>query len=236
MRYRGFVITSCFDSGIERYNRESGEDELCHGYYCQVYAGNDDLYAEQIDDFCLAAGHEIEDLSDAALSDGIRKYVDGIFRELEEGRIFNKKAHLADMLGRAVCFLGEFQSGEELYDTLTEQIGLSDDEIREIGFKSLAQHFDRDCYAQTIAEFLVDEGTDKTHSGNYHFPFAEINERFGTSLPGDKEMMDKIVSALDSEIVADVDTTEDFDLMFYLDFCPYAEESEELENTPSQQM
>lgn len=39
MRYRGFIITSCFDSGIERYNRETGKDELCKGYYCQVYAG-----------------------------------------------------------------------------------------------------------------------------------------------------------------------------------------------------
>lgn len=236
MRYRGFIITSCFDSGIERYCRESGKDELCNGYYCQVYAGNDDMYADQIDDFCLAAGHEIEDLSDAALSDGIRKYVDGMFLELEEGRTFNKKARLADMLGKAVCFIGEFQSSEELYDTLTEQIGLTYDEIREIGFKSLAPFFNRDYYAQTIAEFLLDEGADKTHSGNYHFSFAEINERFGTSLPVDKEMMDKIVSALDSEIVANVDTTDDFDLMFYLDFCPYAEESEELENTPSQQM
>lgn len=93
------------------------------------------------------------------------------------------------MLGRAVCFLGEFQSGEELYDTLTDQIGLTDDEIREIGFKSLAPFFNRDYYAQTIAEYLIDEGTDKTHSGNYHFSFAEVNERFGTSLPGDKEMI-----------------------------------------------
>ena len=125
------------------------------------------------------------------------------------------------MLGRAVCFLGEFQSGEELYDTLTDQIGLTDDEIREIGFKSLAPFFNRDYYAQTIAEYLIDEGTDKTHSGNYHFSFAEVNERFGTSLPGDKEMLEKIVSALDSEIVADVDATEDFDLTFYLDYCPY---------------
>ena len=103
------------------------------------------------------------------------------------------------MLGRAVCFLGEFQSGEELYDTLTDQIGLTDDEIREIGF-------------------------------------AEVNERFGTSLPGDKEMLEKIVSALDSEIVADVDATEDFDLTFYLDYCPYAEDAEELDDTPTQQM
>ena len=158
------------------------------------------------------------------------------FDELEEVLNFNKKSRLADMLGRAVCFLGEFQSGEELYDTLSDQIGLTDDEIREIGFKSLVPFFNRDYYAQTIAEYLIDEGTDKTHSGNYHFSFAEVNERFGTSLPGDKEMLDKIVSSLDSEIVADVDATEDFDLTFYLDYCPYAEDGEELEDTPTQQM
>ena len=236
MRYRGFIITSCFDSGIERYNRETGKDELCKGYYCQVYVGNDDMYDEQIDDFCLAAGHEIEDLSDAALNKGIREYVDGMHHELEEGLNFNKKSRLADMLGRAVCFLGEFQSGKELYDTLTDQIGLTDDEIREIGFKSLVPFFNRDYYAQTIAEYLIDEGTDKTHSGNYHFSFAEVNERFGTSLPGDKEMLDKIVSSLDSEIVADVDATEDFDLTFYLDYCPYTEDTEEIADSPTQQM
>lgn len=91
-------------------------------------------------------------------------------------------------------------------------------------------------YAQTIAEYLIDEGTDKTHSGNYHFSFAEVNERFGTSLPSDREMLEKIVSSLDSEIVADVDTSEDFDLTFYLDYCPYAEDTEELNDTPTQQM
>lgn len=63
-----------------------------------------------------------------------------------------------------------------------------------------------------------------------------MNERFGTSLPSDKEMLDKIVSSLDSEIVADVDATEDFDLTFYLDCCPYAEDGKELEDTPTQQM
>lgn len=91
-------------------------------------------------------------------------------------------------------------------------------------------------YAQTIAEYLIDEGTDKTHSGNYHFSFTEVNERFGTSLLSDREMLEKIVSSLDSEIVADVDTSEDFDLTFYLDYCPYAEDTEELNDTPTQQM
>lgn len=49
-------------------------------------------------------------------------------------------------------------------------------------------------------------------------------------------MLEKIVSSLDSEIVADVDTSEDFDLTFYLDYCPYAEDTEELNDTPTQQM
>lgn len=235
MRYRGFLITACFDGGIERYNSETDKDEFCMGYYCQVYAGNDDMYAEQIDDFCLAAGHEIEDLSDAALSKGIRAYMDSMLHELEKGMIFNKKSRLEDMLGRAVRFIGMFQSDKELYNTLADQIGLTDDEIREIGFKSLAPFFNRDYYAQTIAEHLIDEGTDKTHSGNYHFSFTDINERFGTALPSDGEMLMKIVSALDTEIVSDVDTTEDFDLMFYLDYCPYAED-DEIKDDPCQDM
>lgn len=36
---------------------------------------------------------------------------------------------------------------------------------------------------------------------------------------------------LESEVVADVDTAEDFDLTFYLDYCPYAEEGGELGDT-----
>ena len=236
MRYRGFIITACPDNEVERYNSKTGKDEVCEGFYCQVYAGDDDGYAEQLDNFCVAVGHEITDTSYEALSAGIRKYVDDAIYPLQEDRNFNKKARLADMLGRTVCFLGEFQTGEELYNTLTDQIGLTDDEIREIGFTSLVPFFNRDHYAQTIAEYLIDVGTDNTRSGNYHFSFNEINERYGTSLPCDKEMLDKIVSALDSEIVAEVDATEDIDIMFYLGYCPYAEDDEELDNTPTQQM
>lgn len=47
MRYRGFIITSTPDSGIERYDRESSQDILCDGYYCQIYDGDDDQYANQ---------------------------------------------------------------------------------------------------------------------------------------------------------------------------------------------
>lgn len=48
MRYRGFIITSTPDSGIERYDRQSSQDVLCNGYYCQIYDGDDDQYANRL--------------------------------------------------------------------------------------------------------------------------------------------------------------------------------------------
>lgn len=83
---------------------------------------------------------------------------------------------------------------------------------------------DERCHlARTIAKYLIDEGTEMTRSGSYIFYFDEINQLFGTFLPGDAEMIEKITDALDTDIVADADTTEGFDLVFYLDNCPNAE-------------
>lgn len=228
MRYRGFNITNCVDHGIERYDFDKREMKTYDGYYCEIYPGNDDLYANRLDYFCLAAGREIPDMSAQALEDAICKYVDDNISSLKEALADAVSNRNADLLGRAVCLIGELQSGEELYNTLTDQIGMSDDEIRMIGFKSLVPYFNRDFYAQTIAEYMTDEGSESTSSGNYHFPFVEINERFGTELPSDKEMLDKIVSSFDPSIVADADITEDFDLMFYLAYCPNADEDETL--------
>ena len=99
---------------------------------------------------------------------------------------------------------------------------MTDNEIREMGFTSLARYFDRDSYAQTIAEYIIDEGTADTMSGNIHIPFSEINERFGISLPSDTDMLNKIKDHLHnfSEIVSDLEVDEDFDLMFFTSYCP----------------
>lgn len=81
--------------------------------------------------------------------------------------------------------------------------------------------------AAEIADYMVDAGTSHTLSGNYHFSFTEINRDFGTELPEDEEMMSMICKRIESEHcekVAELDLTEDFDFMFWLDCCPYAEE------------
>ena len=77
--------------------------------------------------------------------------------------------------------------------------------------------------AQTIADHMTKKGTEMTLSGSYIFSFDEINQLFSTSLPDDMDLVEKITDALDTEIVADADTTEGFDLVFYLDHCPNAE-------------
>ena len=235
MRYRGFNISTCPDYGIERYNFESMKTEICEGFYCEIFAGDDDEYADQLDSFCLAVGYDIPNASHESMEAGIRKYVDGLMFGLRESREMSKGRRVFEKLGRAVCLIGEFESDEELYDTLKDQIGMTDDEIREIGFTSLVPFFNKECYAQTIAEYLIDTGTENTGSGNYHIGFDEINKRFGVSLPGDKELLDSIVDNLDRDIVSDIDTSEDFDLMFYLAYCPHAAQ-EDMDESLTQQM
>lgn len=93
-------------------------------------------------------------------------------------------------------------------------------------FTSLALCFAKESYAQTIAEYLIDEGTARTFSGNYHFDYTEINERFGVALPVDDELLNMIVDHLDTDIVSDVITGKDIDIMFYTQYCPNTEDEE----------
>lgn len=225
MRYRGFIITSTPDDRIERYDSKNSRDVVCNGYYCQIYDDEDDT--NQLGDFCLAEGYEIKDCSYGELERGIAKYVDSQYDDLVEERQYHLAKRQTELLGRLVCWIGE-----ELYHTLSKVIGMKDDEIRAVGFTSLVPYFDRETYAQTIAEYLIDEGTEDTHSGNLHIPFSEINKRYGVDLPTDKEMLDMICDALlkHGDIISNLETVEDFNMMFYTMYCPYAESDEIAEN------
>ena len=226
MRYRGFEITSTADYDIHRMNRETGNVEVCKGYYCEVYDANDVGLINMFDSFCLAEGYEIKDCSYSSLLVGIAKYVDGCFDSYKESKWDMQDNRTYEILGRALCWLGESESGQELYNTFSEVLGMDDDEIRKMGFTSLVPYFDRDKYAELIANYLIDEGTEDTLSGNIHFPFSEINERFKVNLPSDVDLLGKIEDCLisNSEIVSDCEINGDFDLMFFTAFCPHCED------------
>lgn len=224
MRYRGFIITSRFDRWIKE--RTNGSAEECSGFYCQVYNGSDGLYENMLDEFELIIGKDIENMSDTELDRGIIGYIDEHYERLDEAVSDAISNRTADLFGRLLCYLWENENCEDFYVTLSQKIGMTDDEIRKAGFASLAPCFEKESYAQTIAEYLIDEGTASTFSGNYHFDYTEINERFGVALPVDNELLGMIVDHLDTDIVSDVITGKDIDIMFYTQYCPNVEDEE----------
>ena len=82
--------------------------------------------------------------------------------------------------------------------------------------------------AKAIADYMIAEGCEQTSSGNWIFAYDEINKRFGTDLPNDAELIDQIaeyIHAEKSDMVADLDLSQGFDLDFYTDHCPNINES-----------
>lgn len=71
-KYGDVYVTTCYDAFIPRVN-DAGKMVLCEGYYCQVYSNGN--FENEIDNFCLAKGFEIADLSEEAVDAGIRAYL-----------------------------------------------------------------------------------------------------------------------------------------------------------------
>lgn len=228
MRYRGFEITSCPDSDVERYSEITKQAERCPGFFCEVYPAGDNQYANRLDYFCLAEGYEIEDTSNEALTGGIMQYVDANFSSLFESKNEVAKNRTEELVGRLVCWLGENEIGKELYHTLSEVIGMTDQEINAVGFSSLVPYFDRERYAQTIAEWIIDDGTDSTLTGNWIVPYGNIRYHFGVNLETDTELREMISRELynSSDAVADFCMESDkVCLDFYYAYCHHVPKS-----------
>lgn len=71
-RYGDVYVTTCFDSGIARWDNDNVK-HICEGYFCQVYS--DPEFNDEIDNFCLAVGFEIDDISDSSVETGILAYL-----------------------------------------------------------------------------------------------------------------------------------------------------------------
>ena len=231
MKYRGFNIRTVDAIDLLRYNAAADSNERCHGVYCEVYNVTDDGLTERLDDFTLAEGYEIPDCSAAEIDKAISDYVDEHIIPMEYYRadaLADRRNHI---IGRLVSWIGEEQQGRELYDTLSAYIGMTDEEIRACGFKSLVPYFNKDEYAQTIAEYMIKVGTENTTTGNWQFRFDEIGDKFGVDLSSNSDMVDKICKELygNGETLSQIEVMGDtLDLTFYLKYCPYADSDEDI--------
>lgn len=224
MRYRGFIITSQLGKWTEE--KTNLVVKTCSSFYCQVYSGSDNLLQNMLDKFELTVGRDIADMSDNELKRGIIQYIDAEYERLEDIALKVVANRNADLLGQMVRYLSENKTSEDLYLILHKEIGMTDDEIREAGLLSLVPFFDKESYAQTIAAYLVDEGTKNAFSSNYTFEYYDINARFGVTLPSDIELINMVKQNLDKDVVDDVLMDKDIDIMFYTQYCPNAENAQ----------
>ena len=72
----------------------------------------------------------------------IREYVDEHNMYLNLGRNESIVDRRTILIGRLVSRLGESLEPAELYDLLSENVGMTDEEIRACGYRSLAPYFD----------------------------------------------------------------------------------------------
>lgn len=224
MRYRGFEIIPDEEDGMERYNPQTGQTEVCRGYACEVYAAEDAQYAHLLDCFDLAEGHEIADISQGSLESGIIRYVDGHYGYLQGEKEELRRKRTEELAGRIIRCLADTQEGAALYRTLSRNIGMTDNEIREMGFGVLEPYFDREEYARTIAEWMMDDGTESTLSGSWSVPFGNIQKRFCVDLKTDTNLRDMVSRVLydRSDIVADFCMEENrVRLDFFYSRCPH---------------
>lgn len=236
MRYRGFEITSCCDTGIERYNRQTGRDEICNGYFCEIYPAGDEQYVNQLNIFCLAEGYEIADTTQDSLESGIARYVDGHYGFLQGEKNEIRQKRTEDLVGRLIGYLGDIQEDEALYSALSGVIGMTDHEIQEMGYGILAPYFDRAQYAKTIAEWMMDDGTESTLSGSWVVPFGNIQKRFCVDLKTDTDLRNRVSRVLydRSDVVADFCMEEDrVRLDFFYSHCPHVCERKDQEAEPA---
>ena len=218
MKYRGFIIkTKIFQGEIQGNHKY----DVCE---VDIFKKINESESELLEEVELYREQGSKDTLEQYFNERIVKFIDEKYADLVSESGYHQYSRKMELLGKTMCWIGETESGADLYNTFSHVIGFTDDEIRELGFTSLIQYFDKEKYAATIADYLVVNGTEETFSGNYHIEFSEINKRFGTNLPEDKEMLDKIAEQLtsgeNSLVVSDLNMDTDIDINFYTLYCP----------------
>lgn len=193
MRYRGFQIYTYLQPRVEYFNATTNSTELCQGYACYVYVPDYEQTGEFLDYFVLAVGHEVSDTSPEAAHESITRYVDDMYYMLSAKKAQLECARKTNLVDRLVTWIAEGQDEKTVYHTLTETIGMTDEDIREIGYTSLKCYFDQEKYVQSIAEHYIDIGSENTVTGNWYISFQEINDRYDLCLPKDKDVLEELM-------------------------------------------
>ena len=141
---------------------------------------------------------------------------------------------------QALGYISQIESGFGLYDCLHNCVGMTNAEIEEAGYE-LEEYYQKDMpehlaaasnqryisleeverQARKAVEFIIQDGTKNTTSGNWVLSFEELEQQSGLCAEG-KPFFQQLIGNMLCERpeVADLSIEENgFDVTYYLDFC-----------------
>ena len=134
MKVGKYYVSTTTDKGIERY--DNGRKVICEGYYCQVYS--DSEYRNQVDDFCLAIGHELRNGSEASLQQYLYDYLCN-----GEGKMTQKRK--MEIIDKFLGWMIEHHNNDkDLYLVLKNSIGMTKEELNEFSIESLDEYYEKE--------------------------------------------------------------------------------------------
>lgn len=227
-KYRGFEVIGKRDDNISRFNAKACTIEKVGGIAFDIFDIEDKIHSDKLVSFSFAFGYDITDGVDGDFEHAVKKLADNQYYNLSVLKEEKAKERKIRQLSMAVSWISKNEEGETLYNILSKELGLSDYDIVNVGHTELLPYFDLEKYAEVIADTIVREGTEGTSSGNWLTSFEEIKDEFGVDLVSDKEMVDHIENALYSiygDVICEMDIHDnEFDIMYFLNYCPNAEE------------
>ena len=151
---------------------------------------------------------------------------------------------------QALGYISQVESGFGLYDCLHNGVGMTNAEIEEAGYE-LEEYYQKDTpehlaaasnqrylsleelerQARKAVEFIIQDGTENTLSGNWILSFVELEQQSGLCVEG-KPFFQQLIGNMLCERpeVADLSIDENgFDVTYYLDFCRNFEQETEPE-------
>lgn len=218
-RYRGYRILASTKHDVVRTMGEKTVN--AKGVIVYIFYSSRGSYEKMLMLIEMAVGYELQNDSDAEIKKKVIMYIDAHIDELRRLAMNFERARNHLILKRALSSYDNYECGKELYRLFRESFEMTDADIAEQGFVELVPYFNKETYADTIAGYMTDIGTEKTETGGYFFKFSEISRKFGLALPGDNMMLERIKNAFNKSIVKYVDTSSGFYLTFNEEYCPH---------------
>lgn len=133
--YENYIIVTEPDYQKMIRNRKD-----CDEYYCIVYEKNDSELKNCLYEFNMMSGFEFDNHTRKSIEAGIKKIIDASYSTIQLELCEKELIHQKNLLYRSIRYISKLQQDEELYKTLYNEIGLTEEEIAELDFDSFSEY------------------------------------------------------------------------------------------------